>query len=253
MIMAKKESLQPKVALITGAARRIGAEIACFLHTQGINIIIHYHTSKTAALTLCAKLNSERENSAIALPANLLKMTKLNNLIEKSIKKWGHLDILVNNASCFQQTKIGALRESAWNELMNTNLKAPLFLSEAAAPYLAKQKGCIINIADIHGERPMRYYPIYSISKAGLLMMTRALARELAPFIRVNSISPGPTLWPEGKNTLALTSQKEIINRTLLKRHGNPKTIAKAVYFLIEANDITGQNIILDGGRSILL
>lgn len=249
--MAKKESSQTKVALITGAARRIGAEIACFLHTQGINIIIHYHTSKTAAEILCAKLNSKRENSAIALPANLLKMTKLTNLIEKSVKKWGNLDILVNNASCFQQTKMGTLRESAWNELINTNLKAPLFLSEAAAPYLTKQKGCIINIADIHGKRPMRYYPIYSISKAGLLMMTRALARELAPSIRVNSISPGPTLWPENKNTLSDALQKEVINRTLLKRHGDPKNIAKAVYFLLQADDITGQNIILDGGRSI--
>jgi pteridine reductase len=252
--MPKKTNSSPKVALITGAARRIGAEIVRFLHAKGFNVVVHYRTSATAAHTLCASLNSERDNSALALQANLLNIATFGKLITKSVKKWGRLDVLVNNASCFQQTKIGKLSAAAWSELINVNLKAPLFLSEAAAPYLAKQKGCIINIADIHGERPMRHYSIYSVSKAGLLMLTQALARELAPAIRVNSISPGPTIWPEGENTLSQAFQKEVINRTLLKRHGDPKMVAKAVYYLInESDDMTGQNLILDGGRSILI
>jgi pteridine reductase len=253
-MMPKKPFSQPKVALITGAARRIGADIARFLHAQGLHVIIHYHTSKIPAQTLCTELNNERKHSAALLDGDLTNSSIFNDLIEKSEKKWGRLDVLVNNAARFQKTKIGNLSESDWNELININLKAPLFLSQAAAPYLAKQKGCIINIADIHGKRPMRHYPIYSISKSGLLMLTQSLARELAPAIRVNAISPGPTIWPEGCNTLSLTLQNDMIHRTVLKRHGDPKTIAKAVYYLIEnADDMTGQNLILDGGRTVLI
>lgn len=243
-----------KTALITGGARRIGAEIARLLHTNGLNVIIHYNTSESAATKLCTDLNKQRKNSAFAIKANLTKIATLNKFIEKSAKKWGRLDVLVNNAASFEQTKMGKITESAWNTLIDTNLKAPLFLAQAAAPYLKKHHGCIINIADIHGERPMRHYPVYSISKAGLLMLTKSLARELAPAIRVNAVSPGPTLWPEGKNTLSAALKNEVINRTALKRHGSAIAIAEAVYYLIEqAKEMTGQNLILDGGRSLFL
>jgi pteridine reductase len=251
--MSKKTILQPKVAIITGAARRIGAEIARFLHANGLNIIVHYHTSQRAAEQLCQTLNKHRSHSAVALCADLSEPFLLSSLIKKSAKIWGKIDILVNNAAYFKSTKIGKISESTWNALLDTNLKAPFFLSQAAAPYLAKQKGCIINIADIHGEHPMHYYPVYSISKAGLLMLTKTLARELAPTIRVNAISPGPTLWPEGNNALSPFIKKEIIGRTALKQQGDPQDIAKTVLYLINGvNHMTGQNIILDGGRSLL-
>jgi pteridine reductase len=252
--MSRKQLTQPKVALITGAARRIGAEIARFLHAQGFNIIVHYYTSEKSAIKLCADLNKQRSHSAFPIKADIAKTMILKPFLEKSAKKWGRLDVLINNAAAFQQTKMGKITEKAWETLIDTNVKAPLFLSQAAAPYLAKQKGCIINIADIHGEKSMRHYPVYSISKAGLLMLTKALARELAPKIRVNAISPGPTLWPEGKNALSSTLKTKIINRTILKKHGDPLAIAKAAYYLIEhATSMTGQNIILDGGRSLFL
>jgi pteridine reductase len=253
-IMSKTPRLQPKVALITGAARRIGASIAHHLHAQGFNIIVHYHTSKTAAQALCAELNSLRANSAYAVKADLAKTNILANLIEKSAEKWGRLDCLINNAARFKQTTMGKITSLDFAELIDTNLKAPLFLAQAAAPHLAKTQGCIINIGDIHAERPMRHYPVYSISKAGLIMLTQSLARELAPAIRVNTISPGPTIWPEGKNTLSKAQQKDIINRTALKQHGDSDVLAKTVYFLIaEGTTITGQNLALDCGRSLFI
>lgn len=252
--MPKKQTVTSKVVLITGGARRIGAAIARHLHTNGLNIIVHYGRSKKSAQILCAELNAQRANSAIAFHADLSNTASFKQFMQKSAKEWGRLDALINNAAHFQQTKMGKISETAWDKLITINLKTPLFLSQAAAPYLAKQKGCIINIADIHAERPMRHYPVYSISKAGLIMLTKALARELAPEIRVNTISPGSTLWPEGKNALSSSLKKEIIQRTLLKRHGNPQALAKAAYFLIEqAEDMTGQELIIDGGRSLFI
>jgi pteridine reductase len=254
MIMPIKQFIQPKVVLITGAARRIGAKIACFLHQKGLNIILHYHTSQKPALRLCQELNEQRPHSAFPLYADLSQIKSFPLLIKQAIKPWGKLDALINNAAHFTPTPMGNVSELEWDRLLDTNLKAPFFLSQAALPYLKKQKGCIINIADIHGERPMRHYPVYSISKAGLVMLTKTLARELAPLVRVNTISPGPTIWPEGKNKLSAAAKKKIVGRTLLNQHGDPLLIAKTAFFLInDAEHITGQNFILDGGRSVLL
>ncbi|MBV8803031.1 MAG: pteridine reductase [Gammaproteobacteria bacterium] len=246
--------MQPKIAFITGAARRIGAEIAYFLHEKGLNIILHYNTSQKEVLKLCNTLNSLRENSAAIVSSDLSKTSAITTLIKKVVNQWGKLDVLINNAAYFKPTPIGETSEHGWDKLLNINLKAPFFLSQAAAPYLKKQKGSIINIADIHGKRPMRYHSAYSISKAGLLMLTKTFARELAPHVRVNAISPGPTMWPEGKNKLTATQKKEIIRRTVLNEHGDPNLIAKTAFFLInDAHHITGQNFILDGGRSLLI
>lgn len=251
--MAKKYSIQPKIVMITGAARRIGAEIARFLHQQGLNIIFHYHTSQKQILKLCNELNNLRDHSANTICADLSQCHSFPLLIKKAIKPWGKLDALINNAAYFTPTPMGKISEWEWDKLLDINLKAPFFLSQAAAPYLKKQKGCIINIGDIHGEKPMRHYPVYSISKAGLLMVTKTLARELAPSVRVNTISPGPTLWPEGKNKLSAAAKKEILRRNILNEHGNPILIAETAYFLINnADHMTGQNIILDGGRGLL-
>jgi len=252
--MLKKRFLSPKVVMITGAARRIGAEIACFLHEQGLNIILHYHTSQKEISELCNKLNYLRANSAVTLSADLSQNISFPLLIKKAIESWNRLDVLINNAAYFIPTPMGKVSEREWDSLLNINLKAPFFLSQAAAPYLKKQQGCIINMGDIHGERPMHHYPAYSISKAGLLMLTKTLARELAPHIRVNTISPGPTIWPEGKNKLSAATKKEILRKNILNQQGDPILIAKTAYFLInDASHMTGQNIILDGGRSILL
>ncbi|MHB1949457.1 MAG: pteridine reductase [Gammaproteobacteria bacterium] len=250
--MQKEPNLTAKVALITGAARRIGAEISRCLHQAGMNIVVHYQTSRAEAEALCGNLNALRENSAIALQADLIEIEKLPDLVDQAALAWGRLDVLVNNASRFYKTSLGQTPEAAWDDLMNTNLKAPFFLSQAAYPYLKKQQGCIINIADIHAERPMREYPVYSITKAGLIMLTKALAKELGPEVRVNAVSPGAIAWPEGKNDLSAALKEQIIQRTALLCHGDPSDIAKAVlYFVRDADYVTGQVIAVDGGRNL--
>lgn len=252
--MRKTTENHAKVALITGAARRIGAAIAAILHEIGMNVVIHYHHSEVAANKLCALLNKKRAHSACAMPADLTELSAIKTLIQNTIKKWGRLDVLINNASCFFKTEIGAVSEASWNELMNTNLKAPFFLAQAAFPHLAKQLGCIINIADIHSKRPMRDYPVYCISKAGLIMLTKTLARELGPDVRVNSVSPGQILWPEVENALSNEIKQKIIHRTALQRHGDPQEIAKTILFLVkDADYITGQDIAVDGGRLLYI
>lgn len=252
--MQKKQPTNTPVALITGAARRIGAEIARILHENGLNVIIHYHTSKKEASALSLELNKKRPQSAIVLKANLGKLSELKKLIQQSVKSWGKLDVLVNNASCFYKTSVNDVNESSWNHILDTNLKAPFFLAQLAAPYLKTQLGSIINIVDIHAEKPLLDYPIYTISKAGLGMLTKTLARELGPEIRVNSVSPGAIIWPEGHNKLSPQLKQKIISHTALKRHGGPKEIAKAVLFLVrDADYITGQDIAVDGGRSLFL
>jgi len=241
----------PAVALITGAARRIGAEIAKKLHATGMNIILHYNTSKNAAKNLCEELNSQRKNSAIILSADLTSsVDKLNNFIQLAAKSFGRLDVLVNNASTFYPSKIGQVDEAMWEDLFATNLKAPFFLAQAAKPFLKKTKGCIINICDIHGEKPLRDYAVYCTAKSGLITLTKALAKEFAPQIRVNGVSPGAIIWPEGESKLTASQKKMILKKIPLARHGSSSDIAETVCFLVQdATYVTGQIWAVDGGR----
>ena len=239
-----------KTALITGAAKRIGAQIARTLHDAGCDIIIHYRSSERAAKDLCKQLNDERPDSANCLQADLADIEKLGNVITQAAKFWGRLDILVNNASTFYPTPVGSMTLENWDDLFNSNLKAPLFLSQAAIPYLKANNGCIINMVDIHALRPMRKHPVYCTAKAGLVMLTQSLARELGPDIRVNGVAPGAILWPD--NDIGNDTKNLILERTALKRPGEPEDIAKAVLFLArDADYITGQIIPVDGGRSL--
>lgn len=237
------------VVLITGAAHRIGATTARLLNAHGYNIVLHYRNSRKAAQELQKELNQLREDSVIIIQSDLHATSGLPALIEESAKVWGRLDVLVNNASSFYPTPMGTVNEDQWEDLMGSNLKAPFFLSQAAASHLKKHQGCIINIVDIHADRPLKKYPVYSMAKAGLVMMTRALAGELGPDIRVNAIAPGAILWPE--NIDEVTKQR-IISRTFLKRKGEPDDIARAILFLIrDAKYMSGQVLTVDGGRSL--
>lgn len=241
--------LTDKVALITGAAHRIGAETARTLHAEGMRLVLHYRASRDAALSLQEELNASRKDSVILVQADLLAIKGLPKLVEAAISTWGQLDVLINNASSFYKTHMGKVSEEEWNELMGSNLKAPFFLSQAAAPHLKKHQGCIINIVDIHGDRPLKHYPVYSMAKAGLVMLTKSLACELGPDVRVNGVAPGAILWPE--NIDEVTKQR-IISRTFLKRKGAPHDIARAITFLIrDAGYVSGQIITVDGGRSL--
>lgn len=240
---------QTKVVLITGAAKRVGKIIAHYLHQQGLQIVIHFHHSQQDAEILCSELNQIRSNSAHCLAANLGNFSELSDLIEQASSIWGRLDILINNASTFFQTPLIDANEPQWFELIDVNLKAPLFLSQAAIPYLKKNKGCIINISDIHASLPLKGYPIYSIAKAGLNMLTKSLAKELGPDIRVNAIAPGVLLWPSDDSVENDALQKEIISRVALKRIGDPQYVAEAAWFLINAEYITGDILNVDGGR----
>jgi pteridine reductase len=243
--------LAGRSALITGAARRVGARIATALHAAGASVTIHCHRSRGEADALVANLNAARPGSAQAVQADLLETAKLAGLVEATTRAFGRLDILVNNASTFYPTPVGEITEAHWNDLLGSNLKAPLFLSQAAHAALKLSNGLIINIVDIHGMRPLRRYPVYGVAKAGLIMLTKSLAREMGPQVRVNGIAPGPVMWPEdGGDDAAL--QHKIIDRTLLKRPGSAEDIARtAVFFATEASYITGQIIAVDGGRSV--
>ncbi len=245
----RSTSLSGKVALITGAAHRIGAGIARALHKEGMDIVLHFRHSEDEATALQQELEGQRPNSVIRHQADLLDISNLPPLIHQ-IEEWrGRLDLLVNNASSFYPTPIDQVTETQWEDLLGTNLKAPFFLSLAAAPMLRKNSGNIVNLVDIHAERPLKEYPIYSIAKAGNAMMVKALARELGPEIRVTGIAPGAILWPEAELTAA--AKVEILSRTALKRLGNPEDIARTLLFLVrDADYITGQIITLDGGRS---
>jgi len=237
------------VVLITGAAHRIGATTAKLLHQNGMNIVLHYRGSRQQAQAVQKELNDKRENSVILIQADLHITNGLPALIEESIKAWGRLDVLINNASSFYPTKMGKATEEQWDDLIGSNLKAPFFLSQAAAPHLKKTNGCIINIVDIHAERPLKTFPIYSMAKAGLVMMTKSLAGELGPEIRVNAVAPGAILWPENLDEVA---KQRIVSRTFLKRQGKPNDISKTILYLIkDADYVTGQIIAVDGGRSL--
>ncbi|MFZ9667040.1 MAG: pteridine reductase [Steroidobacteraceae bacterium] len=245
------QPLAGKVALVTGGARRVGAAMVKIFHDAGANVVVHYQRSSREAESLIANLNAVRPNSAACVSADLLDTAQLNTLPQFVHERFGRLDILVNNASTFYPTPIGEITEAHWDDLLGTNLKAPLFLSQAAAPALRLAHGLILNIVDIHGMRPLRRYPVYGVAKAGLIMLTRALARELGPQIRVNAIAPGPVMWPADGVADAELQQK-IVGRTLLKRSGSADDIARtALFFATNAPFITGQVMPVDGGRSV--
>ncbi len=238
------------VALVTGSARRIGAQTVRTLHEAGLNVIIHYRSSADAAEKLASSLNVLRENSATTLQADLLDIPTLPALIEAAIDCWGRLDVIVNNASAFYPTDIGEITEKDWDILVGSNLKAPLFLCQAAAEELRRNRGCIVNMVDIHADRPLKHYMVYSIAKAGLVALTRSLARELGPEVRANAVAPGAILWPEAPHHDA--QHQQIIERTALKREGEPLDIARTIRFLVlDAPYITGQVIAVDGGRTL--
>jgi pteridine reductase len=242
-------AMRDQVVLITGGARRVGAEIARALHAAGSNVLIHYRTSASAAIALADELNKTRPHSTAIHAAQLLDPQAPDQLIAATLRAFGRLDILINNASTFYPTPIGQITPAQWDDLMGSNLKAPLFLSQAAAPSLRAQRGLIINMIDIHALRPLKAHPVYSAAKAGLAMLTRSLARELGPEIRVNGIAPGPVLWPADMEE---PLKREIIDRTALQRHGSPQDVARTALFLAkDAPYITGQIIAVDGGRSI--
>jgi pteridine reductase len=242
--------LQGRVVLITGGARRVGAEIVRVLHGTGASVLIHYRNSADAAHALASELNGIRPNSIAIQSADLVDPDAADQLVRAALREFGRLDILINNASTFYPTAVGETTSAQWDDLMGSNLKAPFFLSQAAAPSLRTQSGLILNIIDIHALRPLKRHPVYSIAKAGLAMLTRSLARELGPDIRVNGIAPGPVLWPE--HHMEDDLKREIIAKTALKRHGAPRDIAATALFLAkDAPYITGQIIAVDGGRSI--
>lgn len=247
-------SLQDKVVLITGGAKRVGASICRLLHASGANLMIHYRSSAGEARALQSELNLQRSNSAAIIQGDLLNLAVLPSLVQETISHFGRLDVLINNASSYYATEIGEIGDDQWEDLIGSNLKAPLFLSQAAAPELRKQHGCIVNITDMHVERPKKGYIVYSVAKAGLVTLTKSLAHELGPDVRVNAVAPGPVMWPEDNPQFDEVYRQRVISQTLLKRIGEGNDVAKAVRFLIEdAPFITGQVIAVDGGRSLNL
>ena len=249
----KSTNHTPPVALITGSARRIGAIIAKTLHAHDYDVVIHYRHSQSEAEKLCTELNGRRSHSAIPIQANFNVFDDIAHLAQTAQETWGRLDVLVNNASDFFPTAVGKTSEQQWHELINSNLKAPYFLSQSVMPYLSDSKGSIINIIDIHGQQPLKGYSVYSIAKAGLTMMTKALAIECGPHIRVNAIAPGTTLWPENENELSEKQKLELIQQAALKRTVNPEDIASGVLLFIKNSSITGQILNIDCGRHLEL
>ncbi len=242
--------LEGKAALITGSARRLGAKTAETLHQNGADIIIHYRGSRAAAEALVARFNAERSGSAVALQADLLRLDEIERLAQEATAAFGRLDILVNNASTFYPTPVGQIAETHWDDLMGSNLKAPLFLSQACHPALKASRGCIVNMVDIHARSPLKRYPLYSMAKAGKAMMTRALAQEMAPEVRVNGVAPGAILWPEDDSQSEEERQK-ILQRIPLGRTGMPQDIADAILFLATSPYVNGQILAVDGGRQL--
>ena len=246
------ETLSGKVVLVTGGAKRVGAAICRLLHARGAQVMVHHRASVDEARALQADLNARRAESVALVQADLLNGAGLQELVKTTIGRFGRLDVLVNNASSFFPTLVGDITEQAWDDLMGTNLKAPLFLSQAAAPELRKRHGCIVNIVDIHAEFPMKNYVVYTVAKGGLLALTRSLARELGPEVRVNGVAPGAIMWPEGEEWSDELSRQRILNQSVLKRVGEPDDIAKAVDFLVSAAPyVTGQVIAVDGGQML--
>jgi len=246
--------VQDKVVLITGGAKRVGAAICRRLHGAGFRLMLHYRASAGEARLLQAELNGVRADSVALIQADLLDLAKLPSLVDQTVMRFGRLDALVNNASSFFSTPMGDIQPAQWDDLMGTNVRAPLFLSQAAAAPLRKTQGAIVNIGDIHAERPLRHFVVYSVAKAALTGLTRSLARELAPDVRVNAIAPGPILWPEGDESFDEVSRQRIISHTPLKREGTPDDVARAVHFLIaDAPYVTGETLNVDGGRHVAM
>lgn len=233
------------VALVTGAARRIGAAIAVYLHRAGFRVAVHYHQSAAAAADMVATFNQTRQDSGLSLSANLCTPTTYQDLLPTLMTHWGRLDLLVNNASIFSS------HDADWDKMWQCNVQAPYWLSRAAFPYLQATLGSIVNITDIHAHAPLRHYAAYCQTKAALAMQTRALAQEFAPTVRVNAVAPGAIAWPEGDNQIDPLIQNKIVAKTLLKRHGEPDHIAQAVLYLAQNNYVTGQSLQVDGGRYI--
>jgi len=247
-----EQGMQGKVILVTGGAKRVGAAICRRLQGAGASVAIHYRSSEQEARALQDKLNALRPNSATVFQADLLDLNALPQLVHTVINKFGRLDALVNNASSFYATALADIGEQQWRDLLGTNLKAPLFLAQAAADELRRRHGCIVNITDIHAERPMHEHLLYSVAKAGLVALTKGLAQEMAPQVRVNAVSPGVIVWPESEAWMDEEQRRKIVAHTLLKREGEPDDIARTVAFLIQdAPYITGQIIAVDGGRSV--
>ena len=239
-----------RVVLVTGAAIRVGAALIRGFHARGARVAIHCHRSIEPARALEASLNSQRRDSAIVVGGDLLNSAMLPEIVAQTVSAFGQLDVLINNASTFYPTPLGSITTQHWDDLFGTNLKAPLFLSQAAAPHLRESKGLILNMIDIHAQRPLPQHPVYSTAKAGLIMLTKSLARELGPDVRVNGIAPGPILWPEGG--IDEKVKNEIVSKTLLKRSGSPEDIVRtALFFAIDAPYVTGQVLAVDGGRSV--
>jgi len=244
------KSTTAKTALVTGGSKRIGATTVRLLHEAGYNLVIHCRLSRQSADSLAEELNKIRGDSARVIQGDLNDETIYNNLIEQAFKCWNRLDVLVNNASSFYPTPVGSITMDDWHNLINSNMKAPLFLAQAAAPYLKQTQGNIINMLDVHAQRPMKEHPVYCAAKAGLAMLTMSLAKELGPNIRVNGVAPGAILWPD--NEMPEHTKKLILERTSLKKAGDPIDIAKTILFLVrDAHYITGQIIAVDGGRTI--
>ncbi|QIL19673.1 pteridine reductase [Thermomonas sp. HDW16] len=245
------DSSSHKVALVTGAARRIGAAIARRLHADGVDLALHYRSSQAEMDALLAELNATRAGSVIALQADLAAFDRLPELIAQTVGRFGRLDALVNNASAFYPTAFGSVTPAQWDELFASNARAPFFLAQAATPHLQAAHGGIVNIADIHGETPLAGHSVYCMAKAALLMLTKSLAVDLAPTVRINAIAPGAILWPEhGKDEAA---QAALLARVPLARMGTPEDIAAAVAWLLgdASGYVTGQTLHVDGGRGI--
>jgi Dehydrogenases with different specificities (related to short-chain alcohol dehydrogenases) len=247
---APRGLLVDRCVLVTGGARRLGAAIARRLHAGGASVAVHYRSSAAEAAALVESLNAARPRSAASFACDLRDLDALPRLVTDVVDRFGRLDVLVNNASSFYPTPVGTITSAQFADLVDTNLRAPLFLSQAATPALRETHGLILNMADIHGERPLRHHTAYSAAKAGLVMLTKSLARELGPEIRVNAIAPGPILWPEHGMTDDL--RREIVSKTALGRSGSPDDIARAAWFFAaEAPFVTGQVLAIDGGRSL--
>jgi len=240
------------VVLITGAAKRVGAQVARTLHGAGYDVALHYRHSRAEMDALIAELEAARRNSTLTVQAELADVDALGGIVEKCTSRFARLDAIVNNASAFFPTPVGEATPKQWDELFASNARAPFFLAQAAAPTLKTAQGCIVNIVDIYAERALAKHPIYTMAKAALTAMTRSLARDLAPDVRVNGVAPGAILWPD--NGATYTNQEELLARTPLKRAGTPDEIAKAVLFLIrDATFTTGEILKIDGGRSLVL
>ncbi|TAK44031.1 MAG: pteridine reductase [Betaproteobacteria bacterium] len=246
------DSLQGQVALVTGAARRVGAAIARRLHASGANVVVHYRGAEREAAELEAELNAARKGSALRLKGDLLAPIAPQALVGAALERWNRLDLLVNNASTFYATAVGEIEAAQWEELIGSNLRAPLFLAQTAAPHLAATRGSIVNIVDIHAERPLKGYLLYSVAKAGLAALTRALALELAPQVRVNAVAPGAIAWPEN-GQFEPGERERIVATTPLRRTGTPEDIAQAVHYLATAPFVNGHLLAVDGGRSLHL